>query len=52
MGRHELSQDTAALGAAVLIQAREAARQRLELDAQTRAAVARVQRDAQRRQSK
>lgn len=52
MGRHELSQDTAALQAAVLIQAREADRQQLKLDEQTRAAADRVRRDAQRRQSR
>jgi hypothetical protein len=48
MGRHERTEDTAALQAAVLIQAREADRRQLELDAQTRAVAERVQRDAQR----
>lgn len=51
MGRHELSDETAVLEAALLVQAREADRQRLKLDAQTRAVADRVQRDAQRRQS-
>jgi hypothetical protein len=49
MGRHERTEDTAALEAAVLIQAREANRQRLQLDARTREVAERVQRDAQRR---
>jgi len=49
MGRHERTEDTAALEAAVLIQQREAVRRQLELDAQTREVAERVQRDSQRR---